>query len=279
MGEVYPGRTRPQLRGFAGLARRRGGGHAGRVTDANRTADHSAHPDAPDASAGTTDVPPQGAAWAGSRAVMSRSIGPYLGVRACGQETLRAGGGGLLLSNHQSFLDPIVLGLPLDRSITFVARDTLFRVPLMGRYLRAMKTLPIARDAPATAVMRDALKAMGRGELVGLFPEGTRSRDGSLGELKPGFVTLARRGGVPVYPAGIAGAFECLPRSRTIPLPTPGRVRVVFGPPISPAEVAAAGGAKGIVTLVADRITAAFAAAERWRETGEPPVDAAPPAA
>ena len=217
------------------------------------------------------DRPPQGAAWAVSRAILSRTATPYLGVRAVGAERIDPGRGGLLLANHQSFLDPIVLGLPLERSITFLARDSLFRVPGFGRYLRAMKTLPIARDAPATAVMRAALAAMGRGELVGLFPEGTRSRDGSLGELKPGFVTLARRGGVPVYPVGIAGAFECLPRSRKLPVPSPGRIRAVFGEPLKPPEIAAAGGSAGVLALASERIAAAHAAAVRWRETGVEP--------
>ncbi len=137
-----------------------------------------------------------------------------------------------------------------------------------------MKTLPIARDAPATAVMRDALAAMGRGELVGLFPEGTRTRNGGVGDLKPGFVTLARRGKLPVYPVGIAGAFECLPRSRRLPIPGPGRVRVVFGTPIEPAEIAAAGGTTGILSLVAARIADAHASAVRWRDgEADPPDD------
>ena len=213
--------------------------------------------------------PPQGGAWAVSRAVLNVTAGPLLDVRAAGVGHLDPGRGGLLLANHQSFLDPIVLGLRLDRSVTFLARDSLFRVPGFGRYLRAMKTLPIARDAPATAVMRSALAAMRRGELVGLFPEGTRTRDGRMGELKPGFVTLTRRGDAPVYPVGIAGTFEALPRTRTLPVPSPGRVRVVFGEPLGPADVAAAGGTAGVVELVELRIAAAFAAASRWRETGE----------
>ena len=212
--------------------------------------------------------PPQGPAWGISRAALRRTATPYLDVRAVGADRVDPDRGGLLLANHQSFLDPIVLGLPLERSISFLARDSLFRVPGFGRYLRAMKTLPIARDAPATAVMRTALAAMGRGELVGLFPEGTRTRDGSLGELKPGFVTLARRGGVPVYPVGIAGTFEALPPSRKVPVPSPGRVRVVFGEPLTAGEIAAAKGAAGWVELVGGRIAAAFAEAAARREDG-----------
>ena len=210
-------------------------------------------------------TPPQGTAWTVSRALLSLTAEPYLGVRARGADRIDPGRGGLLLANHQSFLDPLALGLPLERSITFLARDSLFRAPGFGRYLRAMKTLPIARGAPATAVMRAALAAMGGGELVGLFPEGTRTRDGSVGELKPGFVTLARRGGVPVYPVGIAGAFEALPRSRKVPVPGPGRVRVVFGEALEPADIAAADGTEGVLELVGGRIGEAFAEASAWR--------------
>ena len=219
----------------------------------------------PDDAGDPQGPPPQGAAWEVSRAVLRRTATPYLDVRAVGADRVDPRRGGLLLANHQSFLDPIVLGLPLERSISFLARDGLFRLPGFGRYLRAMKTLAIARDAPATAVMRTALAAMSRGELVGLFPEGTRTRDGSLGELKPGFVTLARRGGVPVYPVGIAGTFEALPRSRVLPIPSPGRVRVAFGEPLTGAEIAAAKGAAGWVELVGGRIAAAFAEASAWR--------------
>ena len=221
--------------------------------------------------------PAQGFAWAASRAVLALTATPYLGVRAAGVERIAPDRGGLILANHQSFLDPIVLGLPLDRSISFLARDSLFRVPGFGRYLRAMKTLPVARDAPATAVMRAALAAMERGELVGLFPEGTRTADGALGEIKPGFVTLARRGGVPVYAAGIAGAFECLPRSRGLPLPSPGRVRVVFQ---TLRETGFRGeAADEVLRTVADGLAGAAEAARRWRETGERPaaVDAGEP--
>ena len=219
----------------------------------------------PDDAGDPQGPPPQGAAWEVSRAVFRRTATPYLDVRAVGADRIDPDRGGLLLANHQSFLDPIVLGLPLERSISFLARDSLFRLPGFGRYLRAMKTLPIARDAPATAVMRTALAAMSRGELVGLFPEGTRTRDGSLGELKPGFVTLARRGGVPVYPVGVAGTFEALPRSRVLPIPSPGRVRVAFGEPLTGAEIAAAKGTAGWVELVGGRIAAAFAEATAWR--------------
>ena len=210
-------------------------------------------------------APPQGAAWALSRAALSVTAGPYLGLRARGVGRLDPGRGGLLLANHQSFLDPVLIGLPLNRSVTFLARDSLFRTPLLGGYMRAMKTLPIARGAPATAVMRSALAAMDAGELVGLFPEGTRTADGTLGDLKPGFVTLARRGGVPVYPVGIAGAFEALPRSRKLPIPGPGRVRVVFGEPLDPAALAAAEGTAGVLDLVGERMRAAFAEATAWR--------------
>lgn len=183
----------------------------------------------------------------------------YMNYRARGFEKI-ASGGGLLLVNHQSFIDPVVIGLPLDRPISFLARDSLFRVPIFGSYLRRMYAMPISREAAGTASIRQALDRLQQGYLVGIFPEGTRTRDGRLGEIKPGFVTLVRRGGVPVYPVGIAGAFDALPRSSFWLRPRP--IRVVFGAPFTDEELA--GNAREITATAEARLSACLEEAESW---------------
>lgn len=151
----------------------------------------------------------------------------WLRYRARGIENLPATGGALLLVNHQSFLDPLLVGLPLTRPVSFLARDSLFRIPVIGYILRNTYVMPINRESASTASLREAIRRIGAGFYVGIFPEGTRTLDGQVGEFKPGFLALMRRTTAPIIPVGIAGAFEAYPKGT--PFPYPGKVRVVFG--------------------------------------------------
>ncbi|MDQ3333490.1 MAG: 1-acyl-sn-glycerol-3-phosphate acyltransferase [Planctomycetota bacterium] len=199
------------------------------------------------------------ATWFISQMILKVVFGLWTGYRARGMERL-APGGGLLLVNHQSYLDPVLVGLPLRRPVSYLARDSLFRVPALGTFMRAVYVMPINREAAGTESIREGVRRMRHGFLVGIFPEGTRTPDGRLGELKPGFVALVRRAGVPVYPVGIAGAFDALPRKAKWLRPKP--VRVVFGEPFTPEELK--GGTEAITAAAHERIAACVAEAEAW---------------
>jgi 1-acyl-sn-glycerol-3-phosphate acyltransferase len=158
-------------------------------------------------------------------------------VRASGRELIPRSGGGLVLSNHQSNLDPVLVGLASDRRLNYVARDTLFNSRPFRWLLNSFDAIPIARDGMSLGGIKETLKRLKRGEMVLLFPEGTRTRDGQVQEMKPGFCAIARRAEVPLIPVAIAGAFEAWPRHRTFPRASV--IRVAFGRPIEPAEFAA----------------------------------------
>ncbi len=186
--------------------------------------------------------------------------------RARGLENIPPTGGGLVLSNHQSSLDPLLIGLPLSRPVSFLARDTLFPIPVMGHILRKTYVMPINRDAASTATIRKAVGRMKHGFLVGIFPEGTRSRDGKIGEIKPGFIALARRSGLPVFPVGIAGANGCMPTGSK--WPRQGHIHVVFGEPLSQHELSEylkKGREDDLTALIRERLTDCQQAAEDWR--------------
>lgn len=193
------------------------------------------------------------------------------GYRARGMERL-APGGGLLLVNHQSVLDPTLVGLPLARPISFLARDSLFRVPVLGPFMRLVYVMPINREAAGTESLREAIRRMRHGFLVGIFPEGTRTADGSVGTFKPGFVAMVRRAGVPVYPVGIAGAFDAWPRDGRWLRPRP--IRVVFGEAFAEGELK--GDPERIATVARERIAACVAEAEAWLRDGQPGRKASP---
>ena len=170
--------------------------------------------------------------------------------RATGQRNVPVSGGALLVSNHVSFLDVVFLGIPLGRPLNYVARSTLF-FPGLGWFIRSVGAFPIQREGMGASGMKETLRRLRAGGVVTLFPEGTRSRDGKLGPLKPGIAVLVQRIGVPVIPAGLAGMFEIWPRSRRLPVPHP--IRIHYGPPIYPAELAGLD-TEAITALIRDRI-------------------------
>lgn len=177
------------------------------------------------------------------------------GWRATGQGNMPESGGVLLVCNHLSFLDVFCLGIPLRRPLNFVARSTLF-IPGLGFLMRTIGAFPIQREGIGASGVKETLRRLRAGGIVTLFPEGTRSHDGQLAPLKPGIAVLVTRAGVPVVPVGIAGTFEIWPRSRIVPIPH--AIRVHYGPPIWPEDMAGLEN-EAITLLIRERL-------ERCRE-------------
>jgi 1-acyl-sn-glycerol-3-phosphate acyltransferase len=170
--------------------------------------------------------------------VLCRTLGvAVFGFRVRFAEPLPARGGLLVLSSHQSHLDPLLLGLACDRRLSSLARSSLFHFAPFGAVISALDAVPIDRNASMVAAMRAVIARLKAGKAVTIFPEGSRTADGQLGEFKPGFALMAKRAGVPIAPVAIVGAHECWPRSRR--LPRPGRIRLEFGKVITADEVAA----------------------------------------
>lgn len=189
----------------------------------------------------------------------------WLRYRARGVNRLPTQGGGLLLANHQSFIDPLLVGLPLRRPVSFLARDTLFPVPVIGWILRNTYVMPLSREKGGAAGIRETLRRLDEGFLVGVFPEGTRSHDGKMGIFKPGFAALVRRTSLPIYPVGIAGASRALGRGSLFLKPH--RVCVVFGEPLSKEtidECRQRGREAALVEAVRTRIAECQKEAEEW---------------
>lgn len=192
----------------------------------------------------------------------------FLNYRARGYHRLPSDSGALLLSNHQSNADPFLVGLPLKRPVSFMARSTLFSIPFVGWLLHNAYVVPIDREAAKAGAIRELVARMTHGFIVGMFPEGTRTNDGELGEFKPGFVAMVRRARVPIVPVGIAGAFEFFPRGQR---PRPGRVRLVYGEPWQPedyAEYCERGREADLVAAVKQRVQDCVDEATLWRNGG-----------
>lgn len=145
----------------------------------------------------------------------------FFGLRVIGQRHIPRRGGVLLIANHQSFLDPTAIGGGRQRHFNYLARKTLFRNRFFGWLIRTLNTVPVDQDGIGIEGIRNIIARLEAGHPVLVFPEGERTRDGSLQPLKAGVALLFKKVKVPVLPIGIVGAYEAWPRWRTYPIPSP----------------------------------------------------------
>lgn len=190
--------------------------------------------------------------------------------RVSGRENWPVSGGALICANHQSFLDPPLVGLTCPRRLTYLGRDTLFRHRFLGWLITFLDTIPIDREGGGLAGLKETLRRLKGGDMVLIFPEGTRTSDGELRPLKPGFLAVARRSKVPLVPVGLDGAYEAWPR--TSPLPRGARLAVVIGQPITAAQVAQLGDDELIAEL-SRRMQTCLQEARRLRRSEPHPAD------
>jgi 1-acyl-sn-glycerol-3-phosphate acyltransferase len=152
----------------------------------------------------------------------------WFGLRVRGAEHIPSSGPTLIVSNHQSILDPPVIGGAARRQIYFLAKAELFRIPLFGWLFRALHARPVRREGSDPRALRSAALLLEEGKALLVFPEGTRSLDGRLGKGKPGVGMLAVTSGAPVVPAYVSGTLEALPKGAAWPRRS--QVSVSFGP-------------------------------------------------
>ncbi|MCU0780411.1 MAG: 1-acyl-sn-glycerol-3-phosphate acyltransferase [Akkermansiaceae bacterium] len=180
------------------------------------------------------------------------------GMKVTGREHLVTEGPVLVVSNHQSFIDPPLIGNLYTREIWYLARKTLFTGFGAWLYPR-WRAIPVDQDKPDMASLKTVIKLLKAGEIVLIFPEGERTFSGELGKAAPGVGLVAAKAGVPIQPVRIRGAYEALPRgSARVRLR---RIAVSIGPPIrlTPEEIKQASGKEGYEQL-AKRLMAAIAA-------------------
>ncbi len=119
--------------------------------------------------------------------------------------------------------------------MNFLARDTLFRSPVFAKLIASVNAIPIDRDGVGLGGIKETLRRLKRGEMVLVFPEGTRTPDGEIHPFRPGFTALAVRSKATIVPAAIEGAFDAWPRWQKFP--KSGTVRVHYGAPILPSQI------------------------------------------
>lgn len=159
----------------------------------------------------------------------------FFRVRFYGMENVPDKGAFILISNHQSFLDPVLCGIGLKRHLYFLARDSLFKNKLFGGLISSVNTIPVKRGRADFSSIKKIIGKLKDGGGVCLFPEGTRSEDGRIGRFKPGFGLICRRGEAVIVPVLIDGAFECWPKVKK--MFSPGSIAVCYGKAIPRQQV------------------------------------------
>ncbi len=164
-----------------------------------------------------------------------------LRVAIHGREHVPPVGPFIVAANHASYLDPPLSGAGVRPPliVRFVGRSSLFKHPALGWLLTRLFVIPIERDSGDIGALRSCLKALKEGAILGVFPEGTRTRDGHLQAPKGGIGFMLAKARVPVVPTYISGTRRALPRGAAWVRPV--KVTVTYGPPITPGEIAAVG--------------------------------------
>ena len=169
-------------------------------------------------------------------------LSTFYRVHASGKHNVPQSGALLIISNHQSFLDPPLVGTYQgSRHTDFIARGGLFKSKFFGWLIDRLNSIPVGEGAPETAAIKEALRRLEMGRAVILFPEGSRSPDGALHEFKRGIALLVKKARCPVVPAALEGVHDAWPRGQSRPTLFGKRIAIRYAEPIPHAELMAEG--------------------------------------
>ncbi len=155
----------------------------------------------------------------------------YLRLRVKGIEHIPPEGGFILAGNHVSFLDPVAFGVSCPRLLNYMARDTLFKIPIFGSMIKSFYAFPLKRNSSDIGAIKEALRRLKKGGGLLVFPQGTRGLTREVGEGFVGVGFLARKSGSPVIPAYVKGTNRAMPKGAKFIKPR--RIKVIFGESLS----------------------------------------------
>jgi 1-acyl-sn-glycerol-3-phosphate acyltransferase len=167
------------------------------------------------------------AGWRFFRAVFA----VYFRWKVFNPERVPLNGPVILASNHASYIDPPLVGAGVERQINFLARDTIFRVPVLASILRSWEVVPVDRDGGTGRGLKMILSRLERGGAIILFPEGTRSRHGELNPARSGIGLTVIKSKAPVVPCRVFGTHRAFGPHMLIPRPR--RLTVKYGRPLN----------------------------------------------
>jgi len=160
--------------------------------------------------------------------VIFRILGP---LKVRGSYRVPTQGGVLVLANHLSDIDPVVVQFACPRPAHFMAKSELFTMRVIGPLIKFFGAFPVKRNEADRQAIKNSVDLLKAGEVVGIFPEGQISEDGLLAELKGGVALIARMAGTPVICCGVRDTQRIIPYGQTVPRPAFHTVEVTWGEP------------------------------------------------
>jgi 1-acyl-sn-glycerol-3-phosphate acyltransferase len=178
----------------------------------------------------------------------------WFDLKAYGVKNVPRKGGVLIVSNHQSFLDPVLFAVKIRRPMSFFAKSELFENRIFGAIIRSLNAFPVRQGEGDVGAVKETIRRLQEGHVLNIYPEGSRSPDGEIKKIQPGIGLIVRRAGVPVVPAVIDGSFEAWPPHRGVKIFRPHPIRIAYGPPMELHDLKAA----QIVQKIGDTLHAMF---------------------
>ena len=163
------------------------------------------------------------------RALLRIFSSVWFDLKVYGKENVPETGGVLLVANHQSFLDPAVLGVQLHRKASFLAKSELFENSIFGWGIRRCNAFPVRQGEGDVGAVKETIRRLQEGHMLTVFPEGGRSPDGELQPILNGASLVVRKAEVPIVPVVIEGSFKAWSKDMKIWQRHP--IRVMFGKP------------------------------------------------
>jgi 1-acyl-sn-glycerol-3-phosphate acyltransferase len=151
-------------------------------------------------------------------------------VKTYGVKNVPKTGGALMISNHQSYLDPVLLGVNLPRPLSYLAKSELFVNPFLRRLITSLRAFPVRQGKGDRAAIEETVRRLREGHMLNIFPEGTRTETGEIAPIQRGAALVVRRANVPIVPAVIHGSWEAWPQNRKMFRAHP--IRVLYGKPL-----------------------------------------------
>ncbi len=183
------------------------------------------------ASSSISPAPPRSIIWRIAQVIAWLFTTLLFDLKVFGKHNIPRRGGALLLANHQSYLDPVLIAVKLDRPVSYMAKAELFEKKGSFKWLiESLHAFPVKRGTGDVGAIKQAIGRLEEGYLLNMYPEGTRSKTGELGPILPGVAVIVRRAGVPVIPVIIDGSFRAMPKGAKFPRKC--RIRIYFGQPL-----------------------------------------------
>jgi len=155
-------------------------------------------------------------------------------LKTYGRENVPKDGGVLLVANHQSYLDPVLVAVHLYRPVSFLAKSELFENPYFGWFIRKLHAFPVRQGDGDIGAVKEVIRRLGEGYALNIYPEGSRTETGEIAPLERGIALVIRKAGVPVIPVAIHGSFAAWPKNDKLFHAHP--IRVKYGPPMNLAD-------------------------------------------